>query len=637
MLLLTRKSVHIAIIIIVGLAIYSQTLHAPFYWDDSNYIDSPLVKKLAYFINLDAARGFSGYGGFISRYVGYLTFALNYRINGLDVTGYHVVNIAIHLLAATLVYRLVQLTFKTPYVSDRTVSGTTDDRSGFVALLAALLFVAHPLQTQAVTYIVQRFASLATMLYLLSLTSYIKARLVMNEPKARSFSVAGWFAVALVSAILAVKTKEITYTLPLMALLYEFLFFPRALKRKTLVLAAGGFLAFLAFFALKLSSGSFADIVRNMDQASRLQTHMPRLVYLATEFRVIATYLRLLLFPVGQRLDYDYPLYTSFFNIEVLLSVALLCILFGIAVYSLRRSCRCDGNKSILLRVIAFGIFWFFVSLMIESSIIPIIDVIFEHRMYLPSVGLFMALAAFISLAAGADAWIPGWPQKRIVAGVAFMLLLLAGTAFARNLLWCDELAFWEDNAVKSPGKARVFTNLGLVLEKKGNFDGAIAAYRRAVELDPKRTDALIDLGLIYTKKGWLDDALAQFKAALKIIPDQSGAYNNIGKIYGIRFQLDEALMAFQQALKIDPTRPEPYNNIGKIYFMQGHYDKGLQKIKQCLALNPLYEPAYINRGLALQSQGRYREARADFQKALEINPSDGDAAALVRQIDNMH
>jgi tetratricopeptide (TPR) repeat protein len=399
----------------------------------------------------------------------------------------------------------------------------------------------------------------------------------------------------------------------------------------------GGFLAFVAIFALQLSSRFFTDIIHNLDQATRLQTHMSRWVYLATQFRVIATYLRLLLFPVGQRLDYDYPLYTSFFNLEVLLSGALLCALFGIAVYSLCRSRRSDENKSVLLRVIAFGIFWFFISLMIESSIIPIIDVIFEHRMYLPSVGLFMALAAFLSLAAGADAWIPGWPQKRIVAGVAFMLLLLAGTTFTRNLLWCDEVAFWEDNAVKSPGKARVFTNLGLVLEKKGNFDGAIAAYRRAIKLDPKRTDALLDLGTIYTQKGWLDDALAQFKAALKIIPDQSEAYNNIGKVYGIRFQLDEALMAFQQALKINPTRPEPYNNIGRIYFIQGHYDEGLQKIKQCLALDPLYEPAYINRGMALQSQGRYREARADFLRALKINPSDENAAALVRQIDDMH
>ena len=636
MLLLTRKSVHIAIITVFGLAIYAHTLHAPFYWDDTNFLESSLVKNLAYFIDLDAAKGFREYGGFISRYVGYLTFALNYRINGLDVAGYHVVNIAIHLLAATLVYRLIQLTFKTPYAGDRTVGGTTDARSGFVALLAALLFVAHPLQTEAVTYIVQRFASLATMLYLLSLTSYIKARLILNEPKARFFSAAGWFAVALASALMAMKTKEIAYTLPLMAILYEFLFFPKNIKKQALVFAVGGFLTFGAIFVVKLSYGSFAELIRNMDQATRLQTHMPRWDYLATQFRVIATYLRLMLFPVGQRLDYDYPLYTSFFNPEVLLSGALLCAMFGIAVYSLCRSRRGDENKSVLLRVIAFGIFWFFLSLVIESSIIPIVDVIFEHRMYLPSAGLFTALAAFLSLAAGADAWIPGWPQKRIVAGIAFVLLLLAGTTFARNLLWCDEVAFWEDNAVKSPGKARVFTNLGLVLEKKGNFDGAIAAYRRAVELDPKRTDALLDLGLIYTQKGWLDDALAQFKAALKIIPGQFEAYNDIGRVYGIRFQLDEALTAFQQALNINPTRPEPYDNIGRIYFMQGRYDEGLQKVKECLALDPRYEPAYINRGTALLSQGRYGEARADFQRALKISPSDENAAALVRQIDSM-
>ena len=178
---------------------------------------------------------------------------------------------------------------------------------------------------------------------------------------------------------------------------------------------------------------------------------MSRWDYLATECRVIVTYLRLLVFPIGQHLDYDYPLYNTFLNPAVLLSGALLCSLLVAAIYSQYLSRKIDDERSVLKCVIAFGIFWFFITISIESSVIPIVDVIFEHRMYLPSAGLFMAAAACVSLYGGTNPRIPGWPRTWIVAGAAAVLVLLAGLTVARNQVWRNEVSFWEDNARKSP------------------------------------------------------------------------------------------------------------------------------------------------------------------------------------------
>src|SRR6185369_8429590 len=180
--LLNKKSFHFALILGLGLLIYANSLQVPFYFDDYiQIINVPLVKSFSYFTDPGSAKAFRGYGGFISRIFGFFTFAVNYRLHGLNVMGYHLVNLGIHLLAAIQVYLLVLLTYRTPYFRERCDSEQLASRAGFAALLAGLLFVAHPIQTQAVTYLVQRFASLAAMLYLVSLTSYIRARLLQQE------------------------------------------------------------------------------------------------------------------------------------------------------------------------------------------------------------------------------------------------------------------------------------------------------------------------------------------------------------------------------------------------------------------------------------------------------------------------
>jgi protein O-mannosyl-transferase len=634
--LLNRKSVQVSIIIGLGILIYANSLQVPFYFDDYiQIINIPLVKSFSYFTDPNSAKAFRGYGGFISRYFGYLTFAVNYRLHGLNVVGYHLVNLAIHLLASVQVYRLVCLTYVTPYFRQRSDRASLEIRAGFVAFLAGLLFVAHPLQTQAVTYLVQRFASLAAMLYLLSLTSYIRARLIQQERGSRSPAAGAWFLAALVSAILAVKSKETSFTLPLAVMMYEFLFFTRNLKKKAALLGLASVAGVGALLWYRLPGGSLGAVLSRLDAATRVSSDASRLDYLATQCRVLVSYLRLLLFPVGQRLDYDYPLSRSFFEPAVLLSAALLVALFAGAVYALYRSGKAGvpGQEATAqLRVIAFGIFWFFITLSIESSIIPIADVIFEHRMYLPSAGLFLAAAAALSCLRGSGSPIPGWPGKPALAAAAGVILVLAGLTVARNQLWRDEVAFWQDNAEKAPRKARVVINLGRARERQGDLAGAAEAYRTAGALWPDQTDSMLNLGLIYSQMGRLPDALAQFKAALVIDPQLAEAHNNIGKILGTQGQLDEALKEFLQAAQLKPTLAEPQHNIGFVHALQKRYPEALTAYDKCLALDPDYQLGYAHRGAAYLATGRTSAAIDDLRRALEINPSDAESAMQLQR-----
>jgi hypothetical protein len=372
-------------IIILGTIIYSNTFDASWHFDDhTSIVENYSIR------NLKATAAAVG----ASRWIGFTTFALNYHFGKLDVFGYHLVNICIHLASAVLVYFFVLLTLKTPYLKDSSISRYTASLS----LASALIFVAHPIQTQAVTYIAQRFTSLATLFYLLSLVLFIKARLHnLRGAKFYSPSHLGCYLGSLLAAFLAMKTKEITITLPAIILLYEFFFFNpslRSLTRKLVYLIP----LLLTFFIIPLnlygiglfgiSDGTFIGIAEVGDvigDATQETKALSRTDYCLTQFNVISTYIRLLFFPVNQNLDYDYPISRTFLEFPTFTSFLFLASIVAFGVWMFKNS-----------RLISFGIFWFFITLSVESSIIPIRDVIFEHRVYLPSVGFVMFLTVAI-------------------------------------------------------------------------------------------------------------------------------------------------------------------------------------------------------------------------------------------------
>jgi len=473
---MNRSIIHSIVLIFVLLLAYSNTLHAPFVFDDQlNIVNNEQIKDLQNFSNSNILSD--------RRYLGNLTFALNYRIHGLEVTGYHIVNILIHIVNALLVYALVLLTLKTPWMRDRL--GTSPLLS-YLPLGAGLLFAVHPLQTQAVTYIVQRFASLATLFYLGSLVLYIRARLAQRKGP----SIA-WYVGSVLCAVCAMKTKEIAFTLPVMIVLYEVFFFRGKWGKRILVLIPLVLTMLIIPLSMLGVDKPLGEIIGDISEATQVQSPLSRWEYLATQGRVIMTYLRLVVLPVNQNLDYDYPIYRSLFDPAVLGSFGVLLLLAGAGVYLYMRSRRGEP----LQRLIAYGIFWFFITLSVESSVIPITDVIFEHRMYLPSVGVFLAIGAAGVFIARKLKEKKREVKKGIAAGFTVIILLLAVVSFVRNRTWGDEITLWEDVVSKSPQKARPYLGLGKAYIDEDRTNDAMEAFQTALRLKPDYAEAHNNLG----------------------------------------------------------------------------------------------------------------------------------------------
>ncbi|MFA4828045.1 MAG: tetratricopeptide repeat protein [Thermodesulfovibrionales bacterium] len=612
---------HILIIVLLGFLVYSNTFHAPFIFDDDLYIiENPAIKDFKFFTdtaNLEKLVMYKDIGNFFkTRFMGHLTFALNYRLNVFNVFGYHLFNLCVHIINALLVYWIIILTFRAPFFQKSASEPADEKRNQLIALFSSLLFVSHPIQTQAVTYISQRFTSLATLFFLLSLVMYIKWRTIKqqtmsNEQRANSYAPGAMlYAVSILSAVLAMKTKEISFTLPVIIALYEFIFFEGKIKTRLIFLIPILLTILIIPLTLMGVKGSLAgtDNMANTLNFSRWD-------YLFTQFRVIVTYIRLMFFPVNQNVDYDYPLYNSFFSAGVFLSFLFLLSVIIFGAYMFFRSSGERGLK--LARLISFGIFWFFITLSVESSIIPITDLIFEHRLYLPSVGFFIAVIASVMIL-----------KDKLNLGIADIggivvsaILILSGAAYARNAMWKDKIMLWSDNVNKSPRKARVYHNLGSAFLKQGRTSEAFEVYKTALQLAPKDEGIHLNMGLVYEEMGQSDEALQEYQNAVKLNPSFFKAHNNIGTIYAKQGRLNEALQEYQTALRINPYYAEVHNNLGNVFFDLKRFDDALREYQVALKLNPTYAQAHNNLGNVFFEFERFDEALREYQIAKALLP----------------
>ncbi len=579
---------HVSLVVLLGLLCYCNSFSVPFIFDDFNSIvNNPVIVGATNLWDILL------HGG--SRRIADLSFAVNFRIFGLQVAGYHATNLAIHLSAAVVLYFLSAALLDSLDSVYR--SGEPEAESErFIPLATALVFVSHPLQTQAVTYLVQRQTSLATLFYLLALLAYVKGRLSLEQHGLKG-GVLRWGVTLSAMALLAFHTKQITYSMPLMILMLELaLFRGRLFKRGLIAAAAAGLLLLLTVLLPPLLNGSPAETLFDLRGATSEDLYFSRSSYFLTQARVVVTYLRLLLLPLRQNLDYDYPIYSSLQNAEVIAALILHALMLAAAFVLYRRSqlqlISADRRQGCYLRLIALGIAWFYIALSVESSFIPISDVIMEHRVYLPSAGFSLALFAFAALV-----------SRKLQCGVRYrwfaltaLCLIFLTLTIARNRVWNDDVRFWQDVAAKSPRKGRVLASLGRAYMNHNRSKEALPLFVDAIRLDIRAEVAWKMLG--FSLQG-LNCYQGRFTTGREYLTPEgevdfrwyrqstSTQFNNMGLATEFIGQPQEALKWYVQSVSMAPGYTLAWYNLGLLSARLGNYaqrDRALLKLK---ALDP--------------------------------------------------
>ena len=584
------------LLLVLGLMvflIYSNTLTGPFIFDDKpNIQQNPHIRLER--LSLDGIAKAALQSPSSHRPVANISFAVNYYFHRYNPVGYHFTNILIHIINGTLLFLLAKITLLTP-----TLKADYDRfKASWIPLFTALIWTLHPIQTQSVSYIVQRMNSLATLFYLLCLWFYVKYRLA-ESTKRSSWLLVGCAA----SGVLAFGSKEIAATLPFLIILYEWYFFqgvlPAWLKKKMPVIF-GAIILFvilsLLFLGLEPLQRITAGYVhRNITIAQRV----------LTEFRVVIFYLSLLIWPHPSRLnlDHEFMVSTSLIDpITTLFSLTAIAGTVGAAIYFAKKA-----------PLISFCILWFFGNLVIESSVLDL-EIIFEHRIYLPSSMLIFML---VSLAFK-------YIKPRQLC-IAVLCILVAGGTFwtyQRNNVWGDAIALWRDCVAKSPNKARPYNNLGVALTHAGQVDAAIKNYNIALKINPDYGNAHYNLGYILAKTGNLKKGIAHLTRAIELEPNSYEAHNNLGIARLIQGEVQKAVTQFRKALEINANDVRAHNNLGIALGRQNNLSEAIFHFQEALRLDPANAEAHNNLGNSYRRQGKFEAAGQHFSEALRINPA---------------
>lgn len=586
---------HVALLLLLTAAAYANTLSVPFYFDDyPNIIEAPWSKGWQYFSPFQDDLGSVGQV-FLRRITGYFTLALNYRLAGADTTSYHVVNIAIHMASTLASFWLVLLTMRTPLLINR----ADPSRAQWAAFIAAALFALHPVQTQAVTYIVQRFASMEGLFYISSLAFYLSSRLAGGHR--------AQFIASLVFALLAMTTKENAFTLPAVVALMELTFFFSTLKESLKRAAPFAAAALLCVVTVILFLGSAQSLVR-------LDTPIARDEYFYTQLRVLVTYLRLLVLPINQVLIYDYPTYKSLFALPVLASLVLHLALVSGAVVAWRRGGPwCAAG---------FWVAWFYVTISIEAGLIPIRDVIFEHRLYVPSLGAWgLVSVAYASI---------NKHRRAVTVALLCVLAIFMIATIKRNAVWQSPYTLWGDVVAKSPNIAGAHYSLALAHQEQGRMDEALAHYARALALKPDYSDAANNIALIYQSMGQQPKAVEILKRAMEQDPRHPVLVLNLGSMYEDMGQRDAALAQYQHAAQMKPDFAQAHYNAGTVLYAMGREAEARDAFERALNIDDRDPDAHFYLALIARKAGDRALAREHLRRTLELNPGDSEARRVL-------
>lgn len=574
--------------------LYMPSIEGPFIFDDTPNIE--LNEAIRWGESHEPEFGeLSFHNPNYRRPVAYVTFGLNHWLHGYDTFGYRVANLVIHLLNGLLLFGLVIAIGKSPAMR------MERKRAAQIALVAALLFLVHPVATQSTAYIVQRMTSLATLFYLASLLLYAQGR---SDQQRRVWLYSG----SALCGLLAIGSKENAATLPISILLFEVYFYRewqwrRVKKRLAIPLAAGAAVT-LAIVFLFLGDDPLSRLLSGY--ASRDFTLEQRLY---TELRVVVYYLTLFVFPYPGRLnlDYDFPLSTSLLDpITTLVSVLALLALAAIALITARHQ-----------RLLSFAICFFLLNLIIESSFVAL-EIIYEHRTYLPFTFLFVAVAYYL---------LTGVRDRRVSLGIiAAIVAVLSFWTYQRAAIWADDVALWQDVASKSPEKARAHHNLGVALRDQSRYREAIAPLKKAIELSPDHPRARQNLADAYYNLGDYETSLLYFRQVADRQPEFAQAYLGQGNALYALNRVAASVEPYRHYIALRPTDASAHLRLGLALAETGHEDAAIKHFRYAAELDA--QNVVARRNLAVLMFNRREDADTVIrllEEASRLEPDNAD------------
>ncbi len=580
-------------LVLSGVITYSNIFQCPFIFDDQSAIlHNVFVRRvwpLSYSLSAPLESTVAG------RPLVCFTLALNYAIGGYRVGGYHAMNIAIHVFAAMALFGIVRRTILASPCLVSFVGASTA-----IAFTVSLLWLLHPLQTESVTYTIQRAESLCGLSYLLTLYCAVRA-----FQGTRSL---GWSIGAVIACCLGMATKEVMVTAPFLVAVFDRIFFSptwRGMIRRRglfyLALASTWFvLAALIWGGPRAASAGFT-----------LESSTP-LSYALTQFGVILHYLRLSILPYPQCLDYDWPLAQS--ASQIVFPALVILALLSATIWGLRRK-PAPGFLGV----------WFFVILAPTSSIIPIEDRAFEHRMYLPlaAVSALLVFAAFKLVRSAAVRWRLSDASVRAVSIglVAFSAIACAALSHRRNFDYRTEVAIWENVVAQRPDNPRGYDSLGTAFFKIDRLDEAAAQYEKVLARWPDYPDSLHNMAMVLTRKGDLKAAAVKFRESIRFAPGNPGAHFNLGLVLTDLGELGDALFEFGEAIRLEPEYPEAHNAAGQILLRQGRLKEAADQYREAIYYKPEWPRVHNNLGNVLAKMGKTGEAIDHFREALRLQP----------------
>ncbi|CAB1081966.1 hypothetical protein D1AOALGA4SA_9606 [Olavius algarvensis Delta 1 endosymbiont] len=618
----TYQALCLLVLIAVGFLIYSNIFQSPFIFDDYLIIKNNPSIRMEELSLSDVVTAVSGPGS--NRPISTFSFALNYYFDGYNLFGWHLANIVVHIITGILLFFFLKTTLQIAGRLNGNGVASSLGSKGILTVsgLSAFLWLANPVQTQSVTYIVQRMNSMAAMFFILALLLYAKGRLAGQKAKQAIDMKAAdgrsklrarkhylWYLGCILAGILALGSKESSASLPFFIFLYEWYFFQdlskKWLKKQMIYIAAIGILFILvALLHLGLDPWEKFKNLRDFSEG-----HFTLGQRLLTQARVVLYYLSLIFYPNPSRLnlDYDFPLSGSLINplttLPALIGIIGLVVL---AIFLARKQ-----------RLASFCILWFLGNLVIESSVIPL-AIIFEHRIYLPSMFICL-LPPLLFYRYIKHEW--------LTAAISCLLIMVSSYwTYERNRIWRDDIALWTDCTKKSPHKARTYSNLGVAQKKQDLVDEAFQNFLIALQLDPDFADAQFNLGIIFNEQEKTDEAIAHFRRAIDIRPNFAEVHNNLGVALLKQDKTNEAIEHFLIALQLRPNYTEVHNNLGLAYVKQGKINTAIENFRKTLQVLPELVEAHFNLGDALLMQGKTEQAIFRFQKTLQLDPDHAGA-----------